>query len=258
MEIPIRSADAESSGDADDREAEHLGPPLLALAIVVTVLFLGSLVTTALMTHGGHLPSPFEPARMTAGFFAEQAAAVRLSAFLQLGAAIVLGNFAATGASRLRFLGVRVAGVQIALFGGIAAAVLAALSCLLQWVLTQPEITMDPGVIHLVHLALFAFGGIGHVAAAGLLLAGVSLAAGITELLPRWVMWLGLALAVISELATFTLIVHEAAYLLPIARFGTLVWMIAVGACLPKSLAEAERTRRAHQQQPMVARAHSS
>jgi hypothetical protein len=42
MEIPIRSADAESSGDADDREAEHLGPPLLALAIVVTVLFLGA------------------------------------------------------------------------------------------------------------------------------------------------------------------------------------------------------------------------
>jgi hypothetical protein len=258
MKVPIRSAGEESSGNADSPETEHQGPPLLALALVVTVLFLGSLITTALMTHGGHLPSPFEPARTTAGFFAEQAAAVRLSAFLQLGAAIVLGNFAAATASRLRFLGIHAAGVQIALFGGIAAALLAALSCLLQWVLTQPEITIDPGVIHLVHLALFAFGGIGHVAAAGLLLAGASLAAGISGLLPRWLMWLGLTLAAVSELATFTLIVREAAYLLPIARFGTLVWMIAVGACLPKSWAEAERTRRANQAQPVIARAHSS
>ena len=51
------------------------------------------------------------------------------------------------------------AGVQIALFGGIAAAVLAALSCLMQWVLTQPEITTDAGLL-LVHLT----GDLGQVA----------------------------------------------------------------------------------------------
>jgi hypothetical protein len=148
--------------------------------------------------------------------------------------------------------------VHIALFGGIAAAVLALLSALLQWVLTLPEVSTDPGVIHLLHLLFFAMGGVGHVAATGLLLVGVSLAAGITELVPRWVMWLGLALGGIAALATLTLLVPEAAYLLPVARFGTFIWMIGVGACLPKSLAEAERVRRSRHEPRALAGAHPS
>jgi hypothetical protein len=148
MKIPIRDGASGANAGSD----EHQGPPLLGLAIVVTGLLVGSLVTTALMTHGGHLPSPFEPARATAAFFAEQAAAVRLSAFLQF----------------------------------------------------------------------------------------------------------GLTLAALSELATFTLIVREVAYLLPIAHFGTLIWMIAVGVSLPQSLGAAESARRAHQPESFVARAHPS
>jgi hypothetical protein len=231
MEVAIRShAGVKSSGE------QHPGPSLVALALVATALFVSSLVVT--------------------GFFTEQASAVRLAAVLQLGGAIVFGNFAAATASRLWFLGVRAAGVQIALFGGIAAAVFAVLSSLLQWVLTQPEITTDSGVIHLQHLLVFAM-GVGHIVAAGLLLAGASLAGGVTELLPRWLMWLGPVLAAIAELSTLTLLLPGAAYRLPVGRLGTFIWMLAVGACLPKSLADAERARRSRHEPHVLAGAHS-
>jgi hypothetical protein len=58
---------------------EHRGPPLLAISIVTTVLFPGAMVLTAVLTDGGHLPSPFDPASSTVGFFADNATAVRKS-----------------------------------------------------------------------------------------------------------------------------------------------------------------------------------
>jgi hypothetical protein len=235
-------------------ELEHGGPSLLLLAIIAGALFAGGLAATmtALMT------SPLGVAGETMGALPEQAAAMRLSALLQLGGAIVLGIFTAAGVSRLRFLGLDMAPVQIAFFGGIAAAIFALLSALIQWVLTMPGITMDLGVIRLFQLLVLAVGGVGHVAAMGLLLAGISLAGGLAGLLPRWLMWFGLALAVLSELATLTLLLPGAGYLFPIARFGTLIWMIAIGACLPKSLTESDRARHASQEEPILARAHPS
>jgi hypothetical protein len=242
MELPLHTHSFEE-------HEVHRGPPLLVLAIVVTVLFLGSLALTAALTHGEHIPSPFDPSVSTAGFFFDHGAAVRLCAFLQLGAAIVLGNFAATLASRLRFLGVRVAGVNIALFGGIAAATLGLLSALLQWVLTQVDPVGNRDLIHALHLGLFATGGVGFIAAAGLLMLGGSLSGGLSRLLPRWVMWLGLALGVLAEVSTLTLLSSSLAVLLPIVRLGSLVWMIGVGATLPRSRAEAAR-----REQPVMPR----
>ena len=46
----------------------------------------------------------------------------------------------------------------------------------------------------------FAFGGPGFAVPLGLFLAGVSISAGLTRLIPRWLMWFGLILAVIGEL----------------------------------------------------------
>jgi hypothetical protein len=170
VKIPLR---AEGNMEAD--ELEHGGPSLLLLAIIAGALFAGGLAATmtALMT------SPLGVAGETMGALPEQAAAMRLSALLQLGGAIVLGIFTAAGVSRLRFLGLDMAPVQIAFFGGIAAAIFALLSALIQWVLTMPGITMDLGVIRLFQLLVLAVGGVGHVAAMGLLLAGISLAGGL-------------------------------------------------------------------------------
>src|SRR5262249_11855504 len=132
-------------------------------------------------------------------------------------------------------LGMKVAGIHIALFGGIAASVALATSAFAQWTLAQPGVSDTGGTAHAFHLFAFAAGGAGVVVPFGLLVAGVALVAGIQGLMPCWLMWIGRVLAAIAELSVFAFVWPPAMFLLPIARFPGLLWMIAVGAILPAS-----------------------
>ena len=76
-------------------------------------------------------------------------------------------------------------------------------------------------------------GGPGAVVPFGLLLAGVAVSAGLSRLLPRWMMWSGLVPAAAAELSTLALVWPAAALLLPCARFLGMAWLIAAGALLP-------------------------
>jgi hypothetical protein len=217
-------------------EARHRGPNLGALAVVYTVLFVGSLVVTALLT-GGHFPSPLEPPKAIQAFFTEHGEAVRIAALLQFGAAVPLGIFAATAVSRLQFLGVNVAGVFISLFGGLASSLFGAISGLLQWVLGQRGIASQPAATRVLHLLAFATGGVGFVVSFGLLIAGISVISWFIRLLPRWIAWSGLMLAALAELSSLSLIFMPVGYLLPVVRFGGLIWIIVAGFKLPQSRA---------------------
>ena len=210
----------------------HRGPSLLAVAIVFTTLFVSSLVISTAIAGGQHFPSPFQ--RGASSYFAEHTDAVRIGAFLQFGSAIPLGIFTATAVSRIQFLGVQAAGTSIAFFGGLVGSVFLTLSALIQWVLSQAVGAADP-VAHALHLLAFATGGAGYVVPVGLLVAGVSVTGGLSKLLPKWLMWFGLTIAALAEASALSLIVTPTMYLLPIARFPTLIWMICVGALLPKS-----------------------
>jgi hypothetical protein len=210
-------------------EARHRSPSLGAVSIVYTLLFLGSLAVMFLL----------------AGSFREHGTALRLVAFLQFGAAVPLGVYAATAASRLQFLGVNVAGVVIALFGGVAASVFAAISALFEWALAQPGIATDGAATRILHIMTFTTGGVGFVATFGLLVAGVSVICLFTKFLPRWLVWLGLVVAALAELSSFSLIFPQVAFLLPMSRFPGLIWLIGAGLKLPRSRAEAQRQRRA-------------
>lgn len=227
-------------------EARHRGPNLGAVSVVYTLLFLLSLVVTAIMTRGSHFPSPFKAPDLAQAFFARNGDAVRVGAFLQFGAAVPLGIFTATVVSRMQFLGVNVAGVFITLLGGFAASLLAAISALLQWVLAQPGIASQAAATRVLHLLSFATGGVGFVVPFGLLLAGVSVITWFTKALPRWLVWLGLVVATIAELSSLSLVFAPVSYLLPAARFAGLVWMIATGFLLPRSRAEAQKSRLRH------------
>jgi hypothetical protein len=217
------------------RAGAHPSPPLGMLAGVFVALFLASLVVGTALAGGAHFPSPFAPG--VEAYFARYPGAVALAALLQFAAAIPLGLFTATVVSRLQFLGLRAAGVHIALYGGFAASFFLALSALLQWVLGQPGVAALPGAARVLHLAAFATGGPGHVVPLGLLVAGVSVAGGLGRRLPAWLMVSGVVVAALAQLSTLSLIVPAAAYALPVARFASLAWMIVVGALLPASLA---------------------
>lgn len=210
----------------------HRGPSLGALSLVYLALFLASLVVLGMM----RIPAnPYAPLAAAQAFYLHHADAVRLFTFLQFGSAIPLGLFTATVTSRLRFLGINVAGVSIALLGGVAASILLTLSALAGWTLSQPGVAEQAGALRAMQLLAFATGGVGYVATSGLLLAGVSVPCFFTRLVPRWLAWMGLIVAVLAEFSTLSMVFPQASFLLPLSRFSTFLWMIGVGFTLPAS-----------------------
>ncbi len=211
----------------------HPSPPLLLLASAHAALFVGSLVAAAVLSGGQHIPSPFLPPERALHFFSSNPAAVRWSAFLQLGAAVPLALFAGVVASRLAFLGLRAAGVQIALAGGLLGAAALLICALVQWPLSWPEVASNPGAARGLQLLTFAAGGPATVMFTVLLVAGVSVTTGVAGLLPRWLCISGVVLAVLAQLSWFSLVFPPTLVLLPLARFPTLIWLILAGAMLP-------------------------
>lgn len=218
--------------------AKHPSPPLLAVSLIHLALFSAGLAAMTALAGGEIFPSPFDAERAR-GYFAAHASAVRVGSFFLFGSGMALGVFAATASSRLAFLGVRAAGASIALLGGVGASLCLLVSGLCLWALGQPGTAALPEALRVLHLLAFASGGPGFAATFGLLVLGVSLAGGLGGSLPRWLMWLGVAIGVSAELSSLTLLSNAALPLVPLARFSGLVWLICVGALLPVSRARA-------------------
>ena len=218
----------------------HAGPNPGLVAVIFTVLFLAGLVPVTLLVGNTHFPSPDQSPDEIAAYFRANSSKVWICAFFQFCAAIPLGIYTATMTSRLRFLGVGVAGVDIALFGGLAASFLTFVSALAQWTLARPGIAADGGpLVQALYYFIFATGGPGYSVPLGLLCAGVSVPALFMRLLPRWVAGLGLTLGVVGELSAMSLVVPQALYLVPLTRFPGFVWLIAAGFKLPAARANA-------------------
>jgi hypothetical protein len=214
----------------------HRGPHLGAVAIVCTVLFNAGLYPVTILADKVHFPGPWESADVIVSYFQTHAVPVLICAFLQFGATIPLGIFTASVVSRLRFLGVRAAGPYIALFGGFATVLHGMATSSLLPVMVHPGDAHDPTLLTALYYLSYAFGGPGFSVPMGLLLAGVSVPAAFMKLLPKWVVALGLALAVCGELSWFNLILPQALFLIPLTRFPSFIWLIATGFLLPKSV----------------------
>jgi hypothetical protein len=209
----------------------HSGPPLLLPAISYTVLVVAGAVTI-----GSAMSTPHDAAHQAAAYVAAIAGPQRLGSFFEFGSAIPLLVFVATIVSRLRFLRVRAAGEVIALSGGLGAAAMLMFSALSGWSLTRPGVGDTDSTVRALQALSFAGGGPGFVVPFGIFIAGVSVTAGLYRLIPRWLMILGIVVAVACELASFTLIVYNAAYFIPVGRFLGIVWMIAVSITLPDAI----------------------
>jgi hypothetical protein len=210
------------------------GPPLFAVALVHVLLFVASLVSAALLRHGAPFVTPYADAEAVRAFFADNALAVKVSAFFFLGSAVPLGIFTATVVSRLLYLGVRAAGTHIALFGGFGATGLLVLSSLSTWVLSLPDVSASPIATRALYFFSFLFGGAAFAVMFGLLAAGISITSYLSRLLPRWLFVLGMIVAVAGELSALSLIAFPATFFIPITRFGGFLWLILVGLRLPK------------------------
>ena len=216
---------------------KHAGPNPGIVAIVYTLLFNAGLYFVISFTGGPHFPGPWESSETIAAYFQDHSRAVLACAFLQFGAAIPLGIFTATMVSRLQFLGVRVAGAHIALFGGLMTAFNMAASALVLWVMAYPGIAQDAAVLRALYYLTFAFGGVGFSVPLGLLMAGLCIPAAFFKLLPKWLVVFGIVLAVIGELSALALVIPNALFLIPLTRFPAFIWLIAAGFALPKTRA---------------------
>ena len=218
----------------------HAGPPLGLVATIFVLLFNAGLYPVTAFGGSPVFPGPGESLGTISAFFRARPSAVLLCAALQFGAAIPLGIFTATVVSRLRFLGVRAAGTDIALFGGFATAINMMAASSVLWTMSYPGIAQESALLQALYRLQFALGGPGFSVPLGLLLAGVSVTAGFAKLLPKWIVILGLVLAVIGELSWLDILFPKALALIPLTRFPGFVWMIATGFALPKSI-EGER-----------------
>lgn len=214
---------------------KHAGPNPGIVAIVYTVLFNAGLYFVISFSGGPHFPGPWESSEAIAAYFQDHSRAVLACAFLQFGAAIPLGIFTATMVSRLQFLGVRVAGAHIALFGGLMAAFNMAASALVLWVMAYPGIAQDAAVLRALYYLTFAFGGVGFSVPLGLLMAGLSIPAAFFKLLPKWLVVFGIVLAVMGQLSALALVIPNALFLIPLTRFPGFIWLIGAGFALPKT-----------------------
>ncbi|HEX4575857.1 MAG TPA: hypothetical protein VH117_00790 [Edaphobacter sp.] len=218
-------------------ERRHQGPPLLLLALIYVAL-----MVVGATQLGKAYRVPHDTVEQAVAYVANFGGSIRIGSFCELSSAVLLGLFVAVTVSRLRFLGVRAAGELIALSGGVGATIMLMLSALAGWSVTRPGIAGADGGVSILQAVSFAGGGPGFVVPLGLFIAGVSITAGLYRFIPRWLMWLGVVVAVACELATLTLLVWNAAFFIPVGRFIGAIWMICVALTLPTS-AVAERDR---------------
>ena len=221
--------------DKKNNPSRHAGPNLGFLAIVFTVLFNAGLYPVTASGGQLHYPGPWESPETIVAFFQARPTAVLICAALQFGSAIPLGIYVATVVSRLQFLGVRAAGTYIALFGGFMTAINLAAAALVLWVMAYPGIAQDSAILRALYYLTFALGGVGFSVPLGLLIAGVSVTAGFTKLLPKWIVAFGLILALVGELSWLDLLTPKALALIPLTRFPGFIWLISAGFALPKS-----------------------
>jgi hypothetical protein len=211
------------------------GPSLLLLAIVHLLIFASGLVAAAVLRHATRFVTPFAPAEELRAFLAVSPTAVRVSNFFLFGSAIPFGIFAVTTVSRLRYMGVRAAGTNIALLGGLIATMALILSGIVGWILSVPEVLASTPVVKMVNFLNFLLGGVVFSVGFGLLAAGVSVTCYFTRLLPRWLVAFGMLMALTGELASLSLVAYPANFFIPITRYLGFIWMISVAVALTRN-----------------------
>jgi hypothetical protein len=208
------------------------GPSLILLGIVHILVFAANLIAAAALRHGAPFVNPFAAADVVCAFFAQNPSAVRVSSFFLFASAVPVGLFAVTIVSRLRFLGVRAAGTNIALFGGLTAANALILSGLSGWILSLPDVVASAPAAKAIYFVSFLSGGVAYAVGFGLLAAGVSVTSYFSRLLPGWLAAFGLVVAVAGEFASLSLVAFPANYLIPITRYLGFIWLLFAAVML--------------------------
>jgi hypothetical protein len=215
--------------------SSHRGPHPGILAILYTTLFWIGLYPVTIFYKQPYWPGPWEPASTIVPYFQVYGQRVLFCIVLQLGALICFGLYSVTVVSQLRFLGAKAAGTYIALFGGLLVVADAFAGTMAMWTLLHPGVIEHPAIVLALYYLSYALGGPGFSVPMGLFLAGVSITAGFMKLLPKWLVFFGVFLAIAGELSWLHLAFAKLLFLIPLVRFPGFIWLIATGFLLPKA-----------------------
>ncbi|MQY26719.1 DUF4386 domain-containing protein [Nocardia aurantia] len=210
------------------RRRPQSGPPLWIPTLAFTAL------TVAYVVVNRSTPHPDASGSDVLRYAIEHSGAQQAGAFLILVSAMPLTIVTAVVYRRLRALGITAPGSAIALLGGTLAAVALALSGLFTWAGSRLGADAGPALARALADLSFVAGGPLYAATFGLLIAGIAVPALLARLVPAPLAWIGLALAVAGEVATLGLLVDALTYLLPVVRFGGLLWLLVTAFPLPR------------------------
>jgi hypothetical protein len=221
------SVDTTATGRPSARRGRG-GPPLPIPAVAY-----GALTVAAGLAWSGPLPT--EDAAGALATLQAHPVAAQVSAVLLIGASAPLAVWTASVTQRLQVLGARVAGPVIGLVGGVLAAASLLLSGLVAWTAAGAAPLGDAALVRALSTLAFALGGVGFAVTSALLIAGVAVPGLILRLMPRGLAIAGIVVAVAGVLSLVSLLVPALAVLLPVTRFGGVVWFVAVSVALPLS-----------------------
>ncbi|CAM4062504.1 hypothetical protein MYSE111917_08510 [Mycobacterium senriense] len=204
------------------------GSPLAVLSLVCIALLIGGI--TIGVAVGGVMPLPYGPPSAVVGYVRAQPTAVRIIAVATFASSVPLALYAAVAAARLRRLGACAGSIAITLTGGALAAGALGLAGLLGWALSVRDVAANAAVVRALYLLVFLTGGPGHIVALGLLVG--ALAAPGNRLLPRPIVWIGVATAALAEATTAVLVWPALGVILPIARVLALTWLMVAAVAL--------------------------
>ena len=102
------------------------------------------------------------------------------------------------------------------------------------WMLSVPEAADSVAVVKAIDFLSFLCGGVLYAIGFGLLAAGISVTSYFLRLLPRWLTFLGILLAITGELSWFSLIAYPANFFIPITRFVGFIWMLLAAIALTR------------------------
>lgn len=206
--------------------ARRGGPPLLAPALAWAAL-----TVAAGVLHPGTRPGADPSA--TLAVLHDHPVALQLSSLALLASAAPLAVWVGAVHHRLQRLGLRVAGPTLGLAGGLLAAAVLAVSGAAQWAAGAAALPGGEAAVAGLAALSFALGGPAFAVLFGLLLAGCSVPTLLAGVVPRGLAWAGLVLAAVGVVAVLGLAAPPLQYLLPVVRFGGLIWLVWFSAVLP-------------------------
>ncbi|MGF1430985.1 DUF4386 domain-containing protein [Kitasatospora sp. LaBMicrA B282] len=203
------------------------GPPLLAPVLAFAAL------TIAYVVVNRATPHPDATGTAVLQYTRAHATTVRVGAYLLFSSAVPLALTAAVLYRRLRALGITAPGSAITLTGGILASAALAAGGGFAWTGGRLPADASPALARALADLSFLSGGPGFAVMLALLIAGVAVPGLLAHLLPRPLAWTGLALAAVGMVSSLTLLADGFDYLLPVVRFGGLVWLVLAAVRLP-------------------------